>query len=146
MRPSPLRVVAITLTAIGSSGSLGCGTVIGTLVGSQLPDYKEVPLRQLDSMPAGTEVRVTTRDGVTTMGALQDADPVTLVTKDSSAPRLIDPQKVNSVEKRNGTHWDTGLAVGLAVDVTVVIVGVVVIGAMWGSGLHGFDPGAGSGP
>jgi hypothetical protein len=141
-----LRFVAIALTAIGSAGSLGCGTVIGTLVGSRYPDYKEVPLSQLESMAAGTEVRVTTWDGATTTGALQDVDPVTLATDDSSSPRRINPQKVSSVERRDGTHWDEGLAIGLAVDATLVLVGLAVVAATFHPGPMNFDPGAGSGP
>jgi hypothetical protein len=146
MRSSTLRIVAIALTAIGSGGSLGCGTVIGTLVGSRYPDYREVPLSQLDSMPAGTQVRVTTWDGARTTGALRDADPVTVATEDSPTPRRINPQKVSSVERRDGTHWDEGLAIGLAVDLTLVLVGLAVVGAMYGSGPRNLDLGAGSGP
>ena len=109
-------LVAIAIAAVLLTQ--GC-TLIGLGIGATTPKYERVE-PPYDSLAVGTDVRV----------LRADRDPDDAVTGEYRGPhgrylfidtewggRAVDERNIAEVQRRSGSYWAEGLAVGVALDV-----------------------------
>lgn len=127
------RSIALVGSIVAGLLSSGC-TLVGLGLGAATPAYEmPVTLSELEARSAtgaSTEVRVSVRGG----GALsasqgiyagQVGDLVSVTSARGTTFLRIDD--VERIEERTGSRWATGLAIGGAIDLALILATVVVI-------------------
>jgi len=113
----------------------GC-SLFGMAIGAAVPRYSS------EFVPAvGNDVHVETENGDAFSGKLVVSDPSHVVVFSDGVRRDVERWQIDTVAKRVGSEWKTGLHVGLALDVVCIVgalAALLVAGAAWHNGWSSF--------
>lgn len=99
-------------------------TLAGGAIGSAVPDYMPASVGEARDGVVNMGERVSivrASDGVEVVGKYRGIDAAGIEVDTGERLVTIDPSDVRSMSVARGSHWKEGAALGLAVDVAVVI-------------------------
>jgi hypothetical protein len=118
-RASPIVAALVAMAMAASSG--GC-TMLGLAIGAATPRTRDVPPGESRLAP-GSDVSLVLADGRIVNGRLAWQSAGVIAVGSEVVPLV----NVVAVRERTGNHADTGLAIGLAIDVAIVVGFAVLV-------------------